>query len=234
MPRQRLIRKKNHPSQNLDSFLDILTNTVGVLMFIGLFVSLLTIEAERIITTPLRAETSKEGVFFELRNNQLFYISDPQIETQIDQLYSNLPTCNRPEAPRNNSQFAYQTYLNEVSIYNNCTTSILRRLENFSAENGQYRVSFTADGALRYEQIDNAMGEDNQQLRADDSQFSQILSNLNPNTEYVAFIVRPDSFPAFRAAREKAIDNGFQVGWEPFAQNNILVFGSGGRSVGVQ
>ena len=33
-------------------------------MFIGLFVSLLTVEADRIIKTPLRAETDKKGVFF--------------------------------------------------------------------------------------------------------------------------------------------------------------------------
>ncbi|MGY6528324.1 MAG: hypothetical protein ACXITR_00190 [Cyanobacterium sp.] len=234
MPRQRAIRKKNHPGQNLDSFLDILTNTVGVLMFIGLFVSLLTVEAERIITTPLRAETNKEGVFFELRNNQLFYISDPVIETQIEQIYSSLPTCTVPEVPRSRSQFAYQTYLNEINLYNNCTRNITRRLQNFSIDNGQYRVNFTADGSLRYEPILNAQGEDNQQLRAENSQFAQILQTLNPNEQYVAFIVRPDSFSTFRAAREKAVNNGFQVGWEPFAQNNILVFGSGGRSVGVQ
>jgi len=234
MPRQRTIRKKNHPGQNLDSFLDVLTNTVGVLMFIGLFVSLLTVEADRIIKTPLRAETDKKGVFFELRNNQLFYISDPEIETQIEDIYSSLPTCNLPEPPRSRSQFAYQTYLNEINIYNSCTSNIARRVKNFSVDNGQYRVSFTADASLRYEPISNAQGEENQQIGAENSQFAQILQTLNPNEQYVAFIVRPDSFSTFRAAREKALTKGFQVGWEPFAQNNILVFGSGGRSVGVQ
>lgn len=234
MNRKRLIRKRNNPSQNLDSFLDILTNTVGVLMFIGLFVSLLTVEAERVIKTPLRAETTKEGVFFELRNNQLFYISDPEIETQIDQLQSSLPTCYTPETPQINSQRAYQSYLNEINIYNNCISSVRRRLSNFLVNNDQYTVSFTEGGALRYEQNPEAQGENNQQLRANNSQFEQILQDLDSNEQYIAFIVRPDSFPAFRAAREKAVSNGFEVGWEPFAQNNLLVFGSGGRSVGVQ
>ena len=41
---RRRIRENNAPSQNLDSFLDILTNTVGLLMFIGLFISLLAVE----------------------------------------------------------------------------------------------------------------------------------------------------------------------------------------------
>lgn len=57
--RNRRARKISNPSQNLDSFLDILTNTVGVLMFIGLFVSLLAVEAGTIIRTPLRSETNK-------------------------------------------------------------------------------------------------------------------------------------------------------------------------------
>ena len=47
-------------------------------------------------------------------------------------------------------------------------------------------------------------------------------------------MVSPDSFDAFRVARQKAWSLGFEVGWEPISQDRILVFGSGGRSIGVQ
>jgi len=66
------------------------------------------------------------------------------------------------------------------------------------------------------------------------SSFINTLKQLNPDVNYIAFIVRPDSFETFRVAREKAWSIGYEVGWEPFAQDKILVFGSGGRSVGVQ
>ena len=39
------------PSQNLDSFLDVLTNTVGVLMLVGLFISLVAVDSATIVPT---------------------------------------------------------------------------------------------------------------------------------------------------------------------------------------
>ena len=77
--RTRRRRHNSKPDQNLDSFLDILTNTVGVLMFIGLFISLLAVETGTVIRTPLQSQTRKIGKFFEVRNNQVFYLSDPDL-----------------------------------------------------------------------------------------------------------------------------------------------------------
>lgn len=232
--RQRRKRKVNQPSQNLDSFLDILTNTVGVLMFISLFVSLLSVDVERIIKTPLRAETEKEGKFFELRKQQVFYVSNPEIENKINELLNRLPNCELPEIPQQMSQYLYDYYLAQVTKYRNCTNTINRELGNFYFDNGEYVVTFINDGSIKYEPNGQGMGENNEQLQQENSRFIGFLETLDPKTDYIAFIVRPDSFSTFRAAREEAIKRGFQVGWEPFEQNNLLVFGSGGRAVGVQ
>ncbi len=232
--RNRRVRKRNYPSQNLDSFLDILTNTVGVLMFIGLFVSLLAMESDRIIKTPLRAETEKEGKFFELRNNQVFYVSNPEIDNQVNRFLSRLPNCTIPSIPDRAQSYMYQYYSNQINQYRDCTARVNRELRQFYFSNRDYRVSFVGDGALEYRSNSNAVGETNQQLKQDDSNFTNVLKDLDPQTNYIAFIVRPDSFSTFRAARDHASSLGFDVGWEPFAQDNIMVFGSGGRSVGVQ
>jgi hypothetical protein len=232
--RGRRIRKNNHPSQNLDSFLDILTNTVGVLMFIGLFVSLLAVEAGTIIRTPLRAETNKDGRFFEVRNNQVFYLSDPKLEREIDQVLSTLPNCKTPNIPENIPSYLYNFYTQEIERYDQCIKTRNIRLENFYYDNGNYLVSFTDQGSLKYDASSSSQGEDSKQLKKTNSNFINTLKNLNPEINYVAFIVRPDSFEAFRVAREKAWSLGFEVGWEPISQDRILVFGSGGRSIGVQ
>ncbi|NCO74749.1 MAG: hypothetical protein GW856_05815 [Cyanobacteria bacterium] len=232
--RPRRIRKKNHPEQNLDSFLDILTNTVGVLMFIGLFVSLLAAEAGTIIRTPLRSQTNKQPLFFEVRNNKIFSLNDPKLDSEINQVLATLPNCKTPDIPKDIPSYLYSFYLQEIQDYEQCIKTRNIKLDNFYYDNGDYLVSFTEDGALKYEANSSSQGEDSKQLKMTNSSFINTLKQLNPDVNYIAFIVRPDSFETFRVAREKAWSIGYEVGWEPFAQDKILVFGSGGRSVGVQ
>ena len=88
--------------------------------------------------------------------------------------------------------------------------------------------------SLRYEPIPNRSGEDETQFILPESQFSQIISELNPEEDYLAFIVRPNSFKGFRAAREQAWNQGFEVGWEPHKSELPIQFGSSGRAIGVQ
>jgi hypothetical protein len=232
--RARRIRKNNHPGQNLDSFLDIMTNTIGVLMFVSIFVSLLTAEAGTVIRTPLRSETSKVGKFFEIRNNQVFYLSDSKLQTEIDKIVATLPTCKSPEVPKNIPSYLYSFYIQEVEQYEQCIKTRNIKLENFYYNNGNYLVSFTDQGSLKYDASSSSQGEDSKQLKNTNSNFINTLKNLNPEINYVAFIVRPDSFEAFRVAREKAWSLGFDVGWEPISQDRVFVFGSGGRSIGIQ
>ena len=65
--RSRGRRRSNTIEQNLDSFLDVLTNTVGVLMFISLFVTLIATggssKSKITIQTPLSSDTDKESIY---------------------------------------------------------------------------------------------------------------------------------------------------------------------------
>ena len=232
--RSRRQRNNNHPRQNLDSFLDILTNTVGVLMFIGLFVSLLAVEAGTIIRTPLRSETRKIGKFFEVRNNKVFYLSDPQLENRIDQIVATIPNCSRPNVPDDIPNYLYGFYIQQIEEYEQCISRRNLRLEDFYYDNGDYIITFTPQGSLQYQANSLSQGNTIKDLRNSESEFNQILKQLNPKINYIAFVVRPDSFAAFRAARQKAWNLGYEVGWEPFPQDRVLVFGSSGRSIGVQ
>jgi hypothetical protein len=232
--RIRRTRNNTIPSQNLDSFLDILTNTVGVLMFIGLFVSLLAVEVGTVIRTPLRTETNKIGKFFELRNNQIFYINDPQIEQEIEKLISGLPQCYEPDIPNDVSPYTYDFFVEEIKEYQQCLVSRNRQLDQFYVNNNNYIVSFLENGSLKYEPVLGSQGDDEEELEKENSEFKTVLKSLDPNLNFIAFIVRPDSFSLFRTARAEAISEGFDVGWEPFKQDRVLIFGSGGRSIGVQ
>ena len=232
--RSRRLRNTNHPRQNLDSFLDILTNTVGVLMFIGLFVSLLAVEAGTIIRTPLLSQTKKESRFFEVRNNQIFDINDPQLKNEINQTLAAIPTCVKPENAENISPYLSNFYFEKMKQYARCVNNRNQYFQNFYYDNGDYIVTFTKEGSLQYRANSSAQGDTIQEIKNSKSDFERILKQLNPDINYVAFVVRPDSFAAFRAARKQAWKLGYEVGWEPLSQDRILVFGSSGRIVGVQ
>jgi hypothetical protein len=227
-------RKPTHTTQNLESFLDILTNTVGVLMFISLFITLISVQASSLIRTPLVSKTYKKPYFFEIRGNRVTYINDDAIERQIALLVASLPECDRPKIPENIDIALYQYYVDKIEEYETCRKQMLAKLKSFKGQTDNYTVTFVDLNAVMYEPRSSNVGESIKELAQKNSEFSQVLSKLNSQTDYLAFIVRPDSFPAFRAARKQAWTAGFDVGWEPQTSDIPLVFGSGGRTVGVQ
>ena len=235
--RSRARRRTANTSQNLDSFLDILTNTVGVLMFISLFVTLIATgsspKTRVTIQTPLSSPTEKESLWFEINDNKVSYLDLRQVREREIELSGNLPNCNKPGA---GSSFSRQ------NIYESCLLSILGRQSNFRTNTQNYEVRAVDRGvSLQFEPISPEVGETTSQLIAPGSNFKQVLSQNNSQKDYLVFIVRPDSFEAFRTARQQAWDAGYEVGWEPHPQDSPIkirtIIGSelpGGKSIGVQ
>ncbi|MBE9044245.1 hypothetical protein IQ255_07495 [Pleurocapsales cyanobacterium LEGE 10410] len=239
--RSRVRRKNNHVSQNLDSFLDILTNTVGVLMFISLFVTLIATgsspKTQVTIQTPLSSPTDKQSLWFEIEQNKISHLNLRQVRERELELSRNLPNCIRPE----NDPSALD-YFSRQNNYQSCLLSILGRQSNFRTNTKNYAVRTVDRGvSLEFEPRSPDTGETTSQIAAPDSDFQQVLSQFNPRQDYLVFVVRPDSFEAFRTARKQAWDAGYDVGWEPIAQDAPIrirtIIGSelpGGKSIGVQ
>ncbi|WP_036479939.1 hypothetical protein [Myxosarcina sp. GI1] len=234
--RNRIRRKLAVPSQNLDSFLDILTNTVGVLMFVSLFVTLIAVEADSIVKTPIVSKSTKEPRFFEIRDGKVTYLNDAKVQQEIETLIGNLPNCNRPDFSDEFDLTGSSEYVRRMSEYRSCISSRSNRLINFQTQTEYYNVKMTnaSTFSMVYEPIATKEGENKDQIAAKKSEFNQVLAGLNPQQDYLAFIVRPDSFSAFRTAREQAWAQGFDVGWEPHKEDIPITFGSGGRAIGVQ
>ena len=217
--RSRVRRRTNKASlsQNLDSFLDILTNTVGVLMFISLFVTLIATgsspKTSVKIQTPLSTPTDKESLWFELRSNRVSHLDLRQVRDEELKLSGNLPNCNKPSRSASD-------YASRERIYQSCLLSVLGRQNNFRTNTSNYRVETVDNGvSLLFEPQSEEVGEAPNQLATPDSSFRQVLSRFNPQKDYLVFIVRPDSFEAFRAARKQAREAGYDVGWEPHPQD---------------
>jgi len=231
--RRRRHRKLATPTQNLDSFLDILTNTVGVLMFISLFVSLVTVEAGTVIRTPLVSNSRKSPQFFELRDNRLSYVDTSAAIAQVDKFLASLPPCQKPEIPDRPLPSLYEYYLSQIETYQACERNKIQQLALYRGTIDHYSVRVEA-GGMAYKLREGTQRELPEELAENNSDFRQLLKQLNPQTDYLAFLVRPDSFKAFRQARQLAWEAGFDVGWEPMERDRAIVFGTGGRAVGVQ
>ena len=239
--RSRTRRRNISLSQNLDSFLDILTNTVGVLMFISLFVTLIATgsrpKTQVTIQTPLSSPTEKESLWFEINNNRVSYLDLRQVREKELELSGNLPNCNKPQDDGNSANAIISQ-----NNYQSCLSSILGRQSNFRVNTKNYEVRAVDNGvSLTFNPLSPNIGETTNKLTSENSQFKQVLAKSNSNKDYLVFIVRPDSFEAFRAARKQAWAAGYEVGWEPHPQDAPIrirtIIGSelpGGKSIGVQ
>lgn len=233
--RRRQHRQQIAPTQNLDSFLDILTNTVGVLMFVSLFVSLVAVQSATIVRTPLVSKTQKTPQFFEVRGNRVVYIDREAATTQIDKFTESLATCEKPIAPDELDSINIQDYTYQLQRYRECIEYKAEQVKNFRAKTSHYEVGIELDPlGLVYKPLEETAGESTKELILADSEFQRVIKKLNPEKYYLAFIVRPDSFEAFRRTRELALKDGFNVGWEPMNASTSISFSSGGRKVGVQ
>ena len=236
--RSRYRRRNNQINQNLDSFLDVLTNTVGVLMFISLFVTLIATgsspKSNITIQTPLSSPTNKQSLWFEVKDNKVSYLDLRQVREKELELSGNLPNCNKPSG--SSDSFDYNLRQNN---YQSCLSSILGRQSNFRTDTANYNVRTVDEGvSLFFEPKSEEIGENTSQLIADNSQFQEVLASNSSEKDYLVFIVRPDSFEAFREARKQAWAKGYEVGWEPHPQNAPVkirtILGSelpGGRSI---
>jgi len=200
---------------NLDSFLDVMTNTVGVLIFVLLFVTLAAADATVLVRTPLRSETEKRPVYFEASGGRVIHVELIEGNAQVDAFFEGLP---------------------RITWYN--LSYVLDRMRTFHGETRNYEVDLTGsfmsgDIGVRWRARAES-GETAREVRNSASTYQRVLRSLDPDTAYLAFIVRPDGLDAFRTAREVASRRRIASGWEPFERDVDLVFTSGGRQVGVQ
>jgi len=200
-------------------------------MFISLFATLIATgsspKTNVTIQTPLSTPTKKASLWFEIKGNKVSHLNLRDVREKEIELTGNLPNCNKASGQSN---------------YQSCLLSVLGRQSNFTADTSSYQVRTVDKGvSLLFQPKSTDIGETSAQLTAANSAYRQVLARFEPQKDYLIFIVRPDSFEAFRAARKQAWEAGYDVGWEPHPQGEPIkirtVIGSelpGGKTIGVQ
>ena len=164
---------------NLDSLVDVITNTNGMLLMLAIFTALLALGKTYDAGFPLARVSDKDGVFFECVGNQVVHIGDGQ-------------------------RFSGNYHITPI---------------------GKSRMIALKSGHEAFSEGD---------FDRPGSPFWQVIDRIDPETEYAAFIVRPDSFEVYRAVREALQGRSIDAGWEPWHQTAPIMFGAGGRDVFLQ
>ena len=197
------------------SFCDIVTITTAALFFCLLVTVQEAVKIPVFRPTPRAKITAKQGVFFECRTNQLFFVDKAGLDDQVENLMSRL----------------------NPGVRGGDLGSFLKAVQGQEVGNAYYKVDarFLLVGQMGLEARPGVPGETLTDLEnANNGKFQAILSQLNNTNQYIAFLVRDDSFNVFRKARQIADEAGFDTGWELLGIDEPIKFGEGGTAIATQ
>jgi hypothetical protein len=211
------MRRRRAPGEilfSLDSFLDIVTNVVGVLVL----VAIVTVLSSGNISVPFAGTAmqtpgpSAERALFECVGGEIYFVDEEANGRRVlDEVTASGMAAGAPE-------------------------DIMTLLDEHDVGDETFRVRATrVEGAVAwvYALRPEARGEDVAALGAKESSYQRRLAAL-PRPGFAYFVVHDDSFDVFKKARDLARARGLSVGWHPVAGRDplrIAANGSLGRRV---
>jgi hypothetical protein len=191
---------------------DMLTNTVGITLFILIFTVLTTggvVIAKRL---PMEQKTQAEPLHFVCVNNRLLPLDFEGLAKKFVEPLGE-PT--------------YKDFGEWVRKYNT------RQIEDeYFVVRGKGEVHYTEeDGrkraiprlSVKFTPRDG-QGETIMDLQESNARFRQLLRAYTPKKYFVYFDVYPDSLDIFEAARKVAVESHFSTGWEPQGLGETIGF----------
>lgn len=157
--------------------------------------------------TPKAIATHKSPAFFECHKDQVFYVDKDGLDSQVAKLLSSLGGNFRG---------------GELAPF-------LKLIQGQDIGNEYYKVDpkYLLVGVMALEAREGGRGETANQLEATNSKLRAALAQIDPQNQYVAFLVRDDSFNVFRKAREFTDRQGYDTGWELLGSDEPIKFGQG-------
>jgi hypothetical protein len=201
---------------SLDSLVDIMTNSLGVLILAATLTVVGRSAIKMDLGTPIirDARPGTTPVAFECRGNRIVPID--------------LAFLDEHKAPIRELSISSEERERRVRDFN--ARHVSNGFHMFEFRNA--RVSRDAMGQFVLmdtiiRPADRPSGDTVEDLKDAKCEFRRRLTKLDPGRNYIRFIARPDSFEILRAARQEAVDAGFDIGWDAFDAADPLVHGTG-------
>lgn len=194
---------------------DMLTNTVGIMLFIMAFTILASAGAVVLRTLPQETSSEQSPIFFVCIDQRVL----PLDKTIGRQLIDGLP------------KRTFSTLGSWVERFN-----AARHEDDYFIVTGQGRAVYNLLGSSADLQLTanytakTGAGDDAKALASASSSFSRTIEKHANTNAFAYFIVYPDSIDIFRQARQVAADRyRMRSGWSPQASANpIIIVLSGG------
>jgi hypothetical protein len=207
-------KRKSEPELLIVSFCDIVTITTAALFFCLIVTVQEAVKIPVFKPTPLAKVSSKQGIFFECRNDQLFFVDKIGLDGQVEELMSKL----------------------NPGLRGGDLESLLKAIQRQDVGNAYYKIDprYLLVGQMGLEPRTGVLGEEAGDFANPNSQYRSMLSLLDKDKQYIAFLVRDDSFNVFRKARQVADSLGLDTGWELLGVGEPIKFGEGGTAISTQ
>lgn len=211
--------KKGDPELLLVSFCDIVTIVTAALFMAMIVVIDESTRIPAIRPMPLVRETTNSPVYFECRQDQVFPINLPELNAKFHEMGQQLRAKARAEGLRG------------VEAFENVMT--------IDTGNEYYKFddAFILIGTMALRaQTNSPKGTTvHEILESPQNNFRLAIDKLDPESQYIVFLVRDDSFNVFRRARELVTSKKFYSGWDFLERDEpITAFGSLGGRVKIQ
>lgn len=206
------MKKRRHQTSfhepSLVPLADMLTNTVGILIFIMIFTVLVAAAALIPKRFPMEHTSEKKPLFFVCKDNKIIVLDLSAIlkiykpigsPKSYDEIEPWLKRCERFK--HEDSQLSYSC---EANAYYSSSGATIRMAAAFSIKSGK--------------------GEGQDDLQLSRSDYKRSLNENSSAETFAFFFIYPNSLQIFSNARKIAIESNFGIGWSPVAQNEPLRF----------
>lgn len=208
-------RRRKQPEvvqPSLVPMVDLLSNTVGALVFIMIFTVMAASGVVVLKRLPLEHSTSAEPANFLCEKDRILPLDNESLSLKL-----------RKKWGRPTSIFDIYSW---IARYDGIEVED----DHFIAR-GESRVTYSTYSFSTLFTPKPDGGYPKTKIQNPDSPFRQRLAALNRKSQFVHFFVRPDGIDSFFLARKIAADEmGLGTGWMPMDTDQPLRFVSKGRS----
>ena len=196
---------------------DMVTNTVGVILFILIFVSL---SAGGIIVSrhvPRERKTAAKAIWMLCSGGRIAEFDAEALGAQFEKTLGAPTPGTAREWVRNYAERTMMT--DQFDLAGEAQTEPGTPLKPASTIRKNLLIS-----------LRKKKGDDANALNTPGSSFQRLLTEKDKTANFFFIFVRPDSVALFRAARDQLTQAGFGVGWSPLGPTEparIALSGSG-------
>jgi hypothetical protein len=201
---KRFTRNRSFQTPSLVPLADMLTNTVGVMMFILVFTVLSAAGAVMTHTFPLEQPSDKAKILAVCTGDKVIWLNLDEFEHEARSRSGALQASSMDVWARQYSRLHFE--------------------KSGFAVQGQ--VQFASGNIPKEAEIEisplGGAGEGKSKIASDYSSFRSKLQSVSPSRAFIYFFVYPDSVAIFEKAKKIAENDKFQTGWYPMGATETI------------